>query len=180
MYICNRGGKPLVLLHLLIKQQLDGVLCFTSSVESTHRQVADMLCCIFVLYSCISTCKDAMLISYVSLVFTVGVCLKNSHFSTIRSTMPETGSSEYNDVFFNYFEFRRILKDKLGEQNLNLPHQKDCSTVQLHAQHLFLKLLSRNSSLRFAIIIMIILPAARNSRNQRTTQQNLNVCSEIG
>ncbi|XP_028407237.1 ATP-dependent RNA helicase DDX51-like [Dendronephthya gigantea] len=37
MYICNRGGKPLVLLHLLTEQQLDGVLCFTSSIESTHR-----------------------------------------------------------------------------------------------------------------------------------------------
>jgi ATP-dependent RNA helicase DDX51/DBP6 len=39
MYICNSGGKPLVLLHLLTAQGLDGVLCFTSSVESTHRQV---------------------------------------------------------------------------------------------------------------------------------------------
>ena len=37
MYICNSGGKPLVLLHLLTAQGLDGVLCFTSSVESTHR-----------------------------------------------------------------------------------------------------------------------------------------------
>lgn len=37
MYICNTGGKPLVLLYLLKELKIDKVLCFTSSVESTHR-----------------------------------------------------------------------------------------------------------------------------------------------
>ena len=37
MYICNTGGKPLVLLYLLKELKIDRVRCFTSSLESTHR-----------------------------------------------------------------------------------------------------------------------------------------------
>ncbi|KAK3717693.1 hypothetical protein QZH41_017396 [Actinostola sp. cb2023] len=37
MIVCNSGEKPLMLLYLIKHNNLTGVLCFTSSLEATHR-----------------------------------------------------------------------------------------------------------------------------------------------
>lgn len=46
--ICSDGEKPLMVLYLVTQLKFQGVLCFTSTLEATHRYIAltnNYLCC---------------------------------------------------------------------------------------------------------------------------------------